>query len=312
MKKFCPKCGKTISKGTFCKDCVETRIDYKPIKVKLCPSQKYHYKGSWKEFKNMEDLTNKLVNLSLKNAIPMEIIDEEILQKTGFKGEINVLIEYQGEEYYIPFNVEVTYSPEAAKLNTEYFEGILQVRNLNSHKKEIEKIIDKNNYFVTKTVKVGNGMDYYMISKKDIDKAVNKIIKTIGGYPDKNAQLFSRDRQTSKDIYRINYLITLPNFQKKDVIKYEDSIIYITGLDKKITGLDLEKNKRVVIPSKKEVIEKKPLKKYWVVTSQTQPELKIIDPTNYQDVKANNPLNINLVPGKKIQVVKHKEFYVLK
>ena len=64
-----------------------------------------------------------------------------------------------------------------------------------------------------------------------------------------NPQIFTRDRQTSKDIYRINVLIKLPLFNEGDILKIKEQIVLVRGINGKLLhGIDLRTHKSVKVP----------------------------------------------------------------
>lgn len=315
MKKFCPKCGKTITKGKFCQDCKEIELEYKPIKIKICPSKKYFFQGKWSPFENLNELTQKLVNQNFKQKVIVNqgLEKYELLDKPGIKKDFEITIIHEEYEYPLNIYVETTYSPGVAKLGSQYFEGILQLRNTN---KDIinftNNYMTKNEVYANDTQEINDGIDYYFVHKKKIQTTANALIKEFGGYLDINEQLFSRNHQTSKDIYRINAKLTFPKFQKNDVITYNDQVIYITNLSKEISGLNLEKEKKETLQFNQKTEQEFNIlikQKTQIIT--TTPTITILD-KNYQPKNANNPLKIkNYKIGKNAWFVEHKQKYYL-
>lgn len=321
MKKFCPKCGKSIDKGSLCKSCEEVNLEFKPIKIKLCPSKRVFHKGSWTKYSDLRKLTEKLLKDNVKSNVKLIEgleVHKEILEKNGFSDDVDVLVEFEKEEYPIPINVEVTVSPSISKLGSIYFEGILQLRNATKEAKEyVKNYVEKNkskNVFVNNVVEKKDSVDYYMVSKKHIEPLALKIVRNFGGLIDANAQLFSYNSQTSKDIFRLNTLVTLPKFVIGDVVIKDDRLVKITGTSKIITGTNLLLGKKYAFTlNDKEINDIVPIKKHKVRITKIRPQLEIMDPVNYESVHVKNMIYKpeELRDGKKVSIVEYKGQYYL-
>ena len=106
-----------------------------------------------------------------------------------------------------------TLCKKCGKFGTEYFEGILQLRNPDKEvikfiRNQVKKQFDKG-IFINKEVNTKNGIDFYLTSKRFLRTLGNKLNKQFKGELKISPQLFSRNKQTSKDIYRINVLFRL-------------------------------------------------------------------------------------------------------
>ncbi len=309
MAKFCPKCGKTITKGRFCLECNPETIDYKPIKIKLCPSKKVFIQGKWSDFENLEELSNALLKKFVKQKVKLiEGLEkyEDLLNKPGLKKQLEIIIEYADQEFLVPVDVEITYSPKYAKAGSTYFEGILQVRNTRENVREyIQKYVQKNQILINKQTHKEKESDYFFVDKRKMQPLAQKLIRNFGGQIDANAQLFSHNKQTSKDIYRVNVLVTIPDFQEKDVIIYDNKTLLITGLGKIITSTNLETNKKYTFHFNiKENYEL--AKKMKTTVSKTEPEIEVLHPKTYQSVLCENPLDVKVKAGQNVVIVENK------
>lgn len=316
MKKFCPECGKPVSKPGMCADCRGTNLEFKPIKIKLCPSLRYFSKGKWAKFQDLDKLTEKLLKESVKGKF--KLISgltqfPDLLKKPGLSREIVCLIEYEGEEFGVPVHVDITLSPFASKIGTTYFQGILQLRNADDDVKNyLMNLFNKNEIIINKISGRDESVDYFFADKRKIPFVLNKLQRNFGGYSSSNPQLFSHDKQRSKDLFRLNSLFILPKFKVNDVIYDGENLLFVKKTSKEISGFDLIKKKHASMHFNERKSDKfTKLEQKWTTVTRTRPSLKAMDPETYQEEDAHNPLNIPVSDGKKIRVVKHKNKLII-
>lgn len=134
-------------------------------------------------------------------------------------------------------------------VNAQYFEGILQLRNPNKEVKEyvISQIEQNDNVFVSKIVKVRGGYDYYLSSNRFLKTLGYKLRKAFGGELKLSSKLFSRDRQTSKEIHRVNVLYRCWDIRRGSIVEYRGDKVEIMAIGNKIQGRRIEDGKRVYI-----------------------------------------------------------------
>lgn len=140
--------------------------------------------------------------------------------------------------------------------HNEYFEGILQVRNPNEEvldfiAKEVEK---KGDVFVAKAKKTRNGIDLYISSQRFLRTLGNKLQERFFGHLEVSRRLHTRNRMTSRDVYRVNLLFKIPSFKKGDIVKYKGDQVKIIGMAKKVLAKDIETGKKLTL-SFKELIK---------------------------------------------------------
>ncbi|MFC1734417.1 NMD3-related protein [candidate division KSB1 bacterium] len=262
--KFCPKCGKKGIKGVLCSKCTAEKsvIEFKDIKLKYCINCKaYLFRNKWIKTNTLESGVRKAVKKSLKKKTTAEInpILPKIEPKPGLTHNFEVEIKMSPKEkYYIPAKIELTTCPKCSKEGTQYFEGILQLRNPNPEvvefiRKEAKDQKSRGIYITDeKDVAYGKGIDFYFTSQKYIQNLGLKLQKTFGGILKINPKLFSKSRQTSKDLYRVNVLFELLDFKIGDVILVDNKILKVTDLGKKGSGVDLKTGKKTNFDYKKQ------------------------------------------------------------
>lgn len=128
-----------------------------------------------------------------------------------------------------------------------YFEGVLQLRNVNDEVidfavKEIEK--DPSTQ-ISKVTEAGDGFDIYITRQKFLRSLGNKLQKQFGGQVVVSRRIFTRNRQTSRDIYRISLLFKLPPFKKGDIISYKGDKLKIMQMHKKVLAKDISTGRKM-------------------------------------------------------------------
>lgn len=126
-----------------------------------------------------------------------------------------------------------------------YFEGVLQLRNPT---KELVKFVREDimnqpkekKVFIAKEERLDNGYDFYLTNKKYLRTLGKNLQKRFGGQLIESAKIFSRERQTSKDVYRVSVLLRWPKFRKGDIIKYKGMDIKVKNIGKKVFGADIK------------------------------------------------------------------------
>jgi NMD protein affecting ribosome stability and mRNA decay len=301
MPRFCPKCGKRIEKGVFCEDCKPRSIDFKVSKIKICcECNKIHSHGTWKKTKNIDAAIKKEIKSKIKQkGVKINLIGDMPELKPGIKKEFIAEVIHEQVIHEIPFQIEVTYCPNCAKKGTQYFEGVLQIRNF---KKNAKKAIDSELYReevhgnnVNKVVKFDNGIDFYMTNKSAMPKLAQRIISKTGGLFHSSVKLFSHNHQTGKEIYRLNLLLELPEFEVGDVYYFKGKYIIIKKMGKNIIARNLMFDKKVMFTYKEfkesKYIDRdsiKRLEKFKTKVIRVRPEIEVLHPETYQELKVLN------------------------
>jgi nonsense-mediated mRNA decay protein 3 len=192
-------------------------------------------------------------------------------------------------------------------MHNQYYEAILQLRS--PTKKTLDfidsKLLKNTRVTVAKIEKVRSGLDIYLSSQKFARNFGNELLKKFGGELKISERLYSRNRQTSKLIYRVTVFFKPPEFEVNDVIKSGNKILKVTGLGKRCTGLNLKTGKKEEISCKNvRILE---IKK--TVVSKSYPRLEVIHPESFQSVTVMNPKK--LPAGKKANVVVEEGVWVV-
>ncbi|PIN86864.1 hypothetical protein COV19_02560 [Candidatus Woesearchaeota archaeon CG10_big_fil_rev_8_21_14_0_10_44_13] len=309
--KFCPKCGRKGIDGVLCRDCSseQSSIKFREIRIKFCIDCKsYLFKNKWVKADSIEEVIKRIAKKSLKSRIAGEIIPllPEIEFKPGINYDFEVKIKVSPKEkYFIPARIEMTTCPKCSKKGTKYFEGVLQLRNPNEEvigfiRNDIRGQAGKGVY-ITKEERVeyGKGVDFYITSQKYLQTLGFKLQKKFGGIMKVNSRLFSRNKQTSKDIFRVNVLFEMLDFKVGDVVLVGNKPIKVTDISKIATGYDLAMEKKTNFEYKKKDYRVLERKKTSVV--KIYPSVEVMDPETYQNLKTGNRKNVSM--GDEVEVV---------
>ncbi len=284
--RFCPSCGKQGIEGDFCNDCTPQVIGFKDIYLKVCyQCNNYSFEGKWQRGtveEGLKEIALKNIKAVRKPKISIEI---NLSKKgPGLKVKGIVLV---NNEYEIPAEVQYTYCQKCSLGKSEYFEGILQIRKPTNEliafiKKEFA-LAAKKGVHMTNAKDVTNGVDFYSTSNEYIQQLGNKLVKTFGGTLKINPRLFSKQKQTSKTIYRVAVFYEPPIYGLGNVVLIDDKIIKLTVVGKLMGGLDLKTGKNVKMESKHKTVEVLPV--YKADVSQTYPSVEVISPVTFQQIK---------------------------
>ena len=194
---------------------------------------------------------------------------------------------------------------------SQYFEGILQLRNHNDNilldiDQRVEKVSSKG-IIISQIKKVRGGVDLYFNNNKYIQKLGRDLQKKFGGILKISPKLFSRDNQTGKDLFRVNVLLRLNDFVVGNILKIDNKYIKITSLDKRINGTDLELNKK---KSFDYTDNYEILKIHKTTVCRIKPTIEVLHPETYQGVIVENKIKVK--NGEKVKVIidKNKVFIV--
>jgi len=314
----CILCGKQGEFKIYCKKCYlkDNPIieKFKDINLLTCPDcSKFKVNGKWGRWK-IEDV----VRDQLKQKIILH--DNYELKKTNFnlnlpdkhgpglkvEGELGVLITAHiddygelSEEYILPITLNHNYCHKCRKSNTSYFEAIVQLRNI--------KFEDVEKYFgqITKLEKVRNGFDVYMASSQKA-KNIAKHFQNLGAQTKLSATLHTKDKITSKDLYRLTILVKFPDYKKGDILNIDNMPWKIVKYNP-LTARNLFTGKSSPI----KITHPDILQVHKTKISKTHPQLEALHPENYQSVIIENPIELPADQKVKVVVIGDKLFLVV-
>ena len=138
---------------------------------------------------------------------------------------------------------------ELKNINKDYFEGILQLRNPT---KELIRFAENKTKkdkkaLITKKIKVKQGYDFYFTSQRYLRSLGNKIKSSFPGELKTSRKIFTRKRQTSRDVYRVNVLFRMSDLRKGQIIRYKGEQIKIVKTGKKVLAKNVKTGKKMML-----------------------------------------------------------------
>jgi NMD protein affecting ribosome stability and mRNA decay len=298
--KFCVKCGKGIEKGIFCKECAPPEEELLPIAITSCTCGRTYSEKRWV----LRDI-NDLIKASLPRGYTVK--KETFLLPEKGKIATQVTVSYKGKK--TPLNVTVTHGicVLCYKQKTQYFDGILQIRGSRPktlalvHKHLATILKDKERLFIARVEEHKNGADLFMSDKRQMHRMALVLHKKFGGTLTEHPTHFSYNHQSSRNLYRLTILITLPDVEKGDVIDYKNEPILIKKVGTRLLGKNLHDRRSVDLPG---------VGKYSVVplaettVTNIKPHVEALHPTTYQSERLHDAI-ANMQIGQKIKVALH-------
>lgn len=126
-----------------------------------------------------------------------------------------------------------------------YYEGILQLRDYSKKLKDfVNQQIKDNNIYVAKRVKLKNGIDILVSSNKFLIKLAKQLKQDFSGDLKISKKLFSKDRMTQKEIWRITVLFREANIKLGSTIEVRGEKYKINSIGKNIEAKNLNNGKK--------------------------------------------------------------------
>jgi len=288
----------------------------KAIALTLCSCNRYLDKNQWKPYKNIEKLViEKIKKQAPKGKVVLKQL--ELPQALKEKKQHEVIVKFKKEERVVPVTLKLVKCEACAREGTQYFEAILQVRSSNYDilEKSIESLQQRvaglrhKGMFINKVERLDDGYDLYVTNRKLCQVLGKELQEIFGGEFKISPTLFTRNKQTSKNVYRVSVLVRLPSFEKGDILLVDDKVYKVEKLGGKIKMLDLVTNNHLIVDYAK--LSYAVLKKHSTYVSRTHPYLEVINPYDFQSSMVRNRPAVNFELGQEIKVVVHKGIYVV-
>ena len=275
--KFCPQCGKNTDElfDSLCKKCYIKRTSLigadLRVSISMCKICGSYFKG--KERTSIEKAVEDYVKKEINKKYGCEVeIDGLSITLNEDKNRANVLLvakaEIKGEEIAEKAELEVNFKKETctvcSRMAGGYFAGIVQIRAAGRFPTDEEiAIAEKIAYsslgeadFVSKEVRLKEGLDIYVSSIECGRRISKRIVKKFGGSSSESQKLYGR--KDGRNVYRVSFSVRLPGLKEGETVAIRDTVISIEHVieGKGIEGVDIETGEHVFL-SKKEVMRAK-------------------------------------------------------
>ena len=314
---FCVECGKegkTIRDG-LCPDCYIKKYSPfftlpKTVDLQRCVNcNAFKYKDSWLDT-SLEKILEKILTSNTKTELKNTKIEIQCKEK---QDSADCIVKASGyiEDIMIEENHKIlvrkirTICQNCSRKAGGYFEAILQVRGkidkkiIKDVKEQMEKetLKGRKDAFISKIKETSNGIDFYIGKKEIARNIVKKLHEKFGGQIKTSPKLAGV--KDGRKVYRMTYLLRLPDYRKGDFVKINDKIFLIKNITgKRINILDLtnwEKKSHSNLSNLKiEVVGRANDAEEAIVVSETEKELQIMLPENYEVKEILKPKQIKL------------------
>ena len=316
----CIACSKPAVAEHFCKDCFlesyTNVIGFKDFRLWYCSAcHRYAYTQKWNARLPLEEAIAKAVkaNTKTKHALTaITVTPSEIPQelKPGQKPAITIDVKTKTkiygltktEEYTIHLKLTIMLCDRCQRKETEYFEGVIQLRNKQSSqfdaaldfiRNEVHKQKHKG-IFITIEEPTKDGIDLYCTHQRYLPIIAKKVYAQFGGECKLNTRNFTQDKLTSKQVYRVNAVLRLPAFSHGDVIKVDHLLVNVVSIfGKNVSGIELKAHKKVLLQYKEYEVIVSQNEIHETMITKHKPFLEILDPVSYQSVTVANPKEVD-------------------
>ena len=333
---FCVECGKELEELTdgLCDECYSSRLQAdipEHIDIEVCTScWSVRLGGRWKERPDMHSIMLERID----DALSISPQVERYSFRADFKEEDpkNTMAHIKLDLYRGDIKVERELTSRiilkkeqcttCSRIHGNYYEAILQIRPSTrelSHeqrdvvkgmvKREVEERRgDDRKIFITSTQEIHGGLDFYM-SDNGVTKKLAKVIsEKFGGKVTVSSKLAGR--KDGQDIYKMTYSVRLPPYERGDFVNYDERIFRVMEIRTSsghVTLLDIETGNKVSIErwdfGEVGVLGSEELIREAVVVSETEKEIKVLDPDNYNTVTLLKPQGLE-ISGDHVDIIK--------
>jgi len=340
---FCVECGKekTIFKDGVCKPCYLKTHQFTKgpqyLDITKCSScNAYKYKNTWynesfektikRHIKNTFEISKELRQIQITLEYKSEKV-KNIPCKITIEGKIeNKKIQ---EQHQITIREHKTNCDVCSRQYGGYYEAIIQIRGENQKltSKETQKyqtivenlvhnLQEKGNrgLFITDIGKEQGGIDFFLSDTGAAQSIVKKIQEQTDGQIKQSSK--NVGMKDGRQIYRMTYLLRLPDYQIGDIIKLNKKYFQITAIQKnKIKTINLATWNELIISKKdlqKGVIKRlDELEKDYIVVSQTDKEIQLMNPETYKIFDILKPKPIDYSSEKIIAIQINDKFFLI-
>ena len=107
-KRFCPKCGVTITEGVLCSSCSKKELPIFEIPlIQVSEFQRVFTKGVWKQFRDLEELIILRVKEVVGKQVPIKVEPFEFIPRNKEKIILHVIATINEQKVRIPVNCHI-------------------------------------------------------------------------------------------------------------------------------------------------------------------------------------------------------------
>jgi len=126
-----------------------------------------------------------------------------------------------------------------------YFEATIQLRNVTKEVIDyVIKEIDDNGVVISREVEIENGMDFNVDNKTFARQLGKQLQNKFSGAVKMSASVFSRDKMSSKEIFRVTMLFKQFPLKIGEEFSYKGKQYKISALGYKLVAEDIESKKK--------------------------------------------------------------------
>jgi nonsense-mediated mRNA decay protein 3 len=329
LQSVCPNCGE--SSFGLCEHCIAQGRTIptipKFLSIHVCPTCSDHFlKGKWVTA-SIDRAVIKAIEDALKinpDETAFSVVLNEI-SPTALQAHVK---NNAGEAQYKSFDVTVRINriscDRCARISGGYYESKVQIRadRRIPERPELERALeiakrtidlgkrDDRLAFIAKTVWLKEGLDLYIGTVKAAKQIVRALLKEMGGKSSDSAQLIGR--RDGKDVYRITFVMRLPEFQTGSIVSSHAHIYEICSTTSKTNAVDLETGHRTALNAQDlrdaDLIGNRSDVRRTVLVAIDADEVHLLDPETYVTLTIKKPLYVRKEDeGKEIEVVKTQE-----
>lgn len=336
---FCVECGKEPEElyDGMCADCYkESRlhadIDDK-IEIDVCGTCGSVRKGSrWIEHADIYTIILDRIDSLIETSPDVEkySFKTEFREQDPFHIETDMQVELfaKGLSRTVALKTLVLLKKDQCKtcsrIHGNYYEAILQVRPSDEkmteeQKERVKKKVrddievkrsDERNIFITSQEERHGGLDFYISDNGVTKRLAQRISNIFGGRVTASAKLAGRE--DGQNIYKVTYSVRLPPYEAGDFLVKDDGLYRVQEVRTSggyIVLLDMDTRRKISLRERDmeefNVLGGDELLKKAVIVSQTEDEMKVLDPDNYQTVTLIKPDDVEPSEGE-VDIVKVK------
>jgi nonsense-mediated mRNA decay protein 3 len=331
LESVCPSCGER-SYG-LCERCLAQGHTIPAIpsflSIQVCPTCSDHFfKGRWVSEDTYGAVANAVVEaLKIDPDKAAVTIDLNQISPTIIHAHVEIYT-FQARGTNESFDVDVRVNRVAcnrcSRISGGYYESKIQIRadHRTPEKAELYRALkiakttvdlaEKTDRlaFIAKTIWLKAGLDLYVGTVKAAKRVVRAILREMGGTLNDSAKLIGR--RDGKDVYRVTFVVRLPEFPIGSIILSRQHLYEICSTISTSNAVDLETGYRTTLNAEElcaaELVSTRSDAKRTVLVAVDGDDVHLLDPETYVSLTIKKPPYISKEDeGKEVNVVKTQE-----